>query len=574
NQKSNDPKSNNHPSSSFPNNQYTITNNETDGPIVLNLEHLLLEDLESGSVPEIEFSASDLPTRPSAVTYIIYTSGTTGKPRGVMVEHRHVVRLLFNDKKPFEFNSDDVWTLFHSLCFDFSVWEMYGALLYGGKLVIVPAMVVREPARCLELLKKHKVTVLNQTPSAFYNLAAEEAKQKSKELTIKVIVFGGEALSPIKLKQWKSRYPGTPLINMFGITETTVHVTYKEITSKEIETNTGNIGKPIPTLSAYILNKNRAMVPKGVPGELYVGGMGVSRGYMNNPELTAQRYPKKSPLVNVLRGERGHRECRGGSPSGKTPEARLYQSGDLVRMLPGDEMEYLGRVDHQVQLRGFRIELGEIETRILKHETIKNAVVRQGSTESGDAFLCAYIVLKKPGQERGNMDTAALREYLAQGLPHYMIPSYIVPLEKIPLTSNGKVDGRALPEPGVTLEGQYTAPRSREEIRMATVWQGALKLERIGIEDNFFIAGGDSIKAIRLINAVNAEFDTNLTIPDLYGNDTIETLAKRVGTQPGVPGKYGDIDKEIKKAAAEIETRKTGIMDTVNSPDANGAIYP
>ncbi|MDQ1354133.1 MAG: hypothetical protein QG657_4442, partial [Acidobacteriota bacterium] len=304
------------------------------------------------------------------LAYIIYTSGTTGKPKGVLIEHKNVVRLLFNGRFQFDFNSQDVWSLFHSYSFDFSVWEMYGALLYGGRLVVIPQMTARDPRQFLDVLLDQKVTVLNQTPSAFYNLIDEDLKSPKKDLRLRYVIFGGEALKPGRLKTWWKKYPETKLINMFGITETCVHVTYKEIGEIEIEGDISNIGKPIPTLSAYIMDRNQRLAPTETPGELYVGGEGVARGYLNRPELTSERFVK-----NLY----------------KTGE-RLYRSGDLARLCSDGEMVYLGRVDHQVQLRGFRIELGEIENRLLKYEGIKEVVVIERSIASGDLFLCAYIV--------------------------------------------------------------------------------------------------------------------------------------------------------------------------------------
>ncbi|MCP4727920.1 MAG: amino acid adenylation domain-containing protein, partial [bacterium] len=230
--------------------------------------------------------------KPSDLAYIIYTSGTTGKPKGAMIEHNNVVRLMINDKFQFDFNEKDVWTMFHSCCFDFSVWEMYGALLYGGKLIVVPKMVAMDPESYLKLLKEEEATVLNQTPSAFYNLINEELKHKESDLKIRYIIFGGEALKPVKLKEWREKYPETKLINMYGITETTVHVTYKEIGDTEIAFNISNIGRPIPTLSTYVMDTSQNLLPAGVPGELCVGGEGVGRGYLNRPELTSEKFIK------------------------------------------------------------------------------------------------------------------------------------------------------------------------------------------------------------------------------------------------------------------------------------------
>ncbi len=242
---------------------------------------------------EKETAAGTLPGQASAgghTVYIIYTSGTTGRPKGVMIEQKNLISLMRCDPFLFDFNEYDVWTMFHSYCFDFSVWEMYGALLYGGKLVVIAKMEARDAGRYLEILKRQGVTVLNQTPSAFYNLLDLELKERDKALHIKYVIFGGEALNPVRLKEWKARYGETKLINMYGITETTVHVTFKEIGDKEMESSSSNIGRPIPTLHAYIMDRDLKLVPPGASGEMTVGGAGVGRGYLNKPELTAEKF--------------------------------------------------------------------------------------------------------------------------------------------------------------------------------------------------------------------------------------------------------------------------------------------
>ncbi len=406
------------------------------------------------------------------MAYIIYTSGSTGKPKGVMVEHKNVVRLLINDDNLFDFTNEDVWTMFHSFCFDFSVWEMYGALLYGGKLVVVPKLTAQNPAEYLKLLKKEKVTVLNQTPTAFYNLINEEMNCAGNGAeSIRYIIFGGEALKPSALKYWWQKYSQTKFINMYGITETTVHVTYKEITELEIKTNVSNIGKPIPTLKTYVMDKHMKLMPIGVPGELCVAGDGVARGYFNRKGLTEERF-----VLNPYIKE------------------RMYKSGDLVRMLPTGDMEYLGRIDHQVKIRGYRIELGEIENKLLSHAEINEAMVMERIDGDGNNYLCGYIIGEK------QLSVSVVREHLSKELPDYMIPSYIIQLEKMPLTSNGKIDRKALPVPdGKIVTGvEYEEPRNEVERILIEIWQEILGVEGIGIKDNFFALGGDSIKAIQV----------------------------------------------------------------------------
>ncbi|MBD0378728.1 non-ribosomal peptide synthetase [Paenibacillus sedimenti] len=456
--------------------------------------------------------------QPSDMAYIIYTSGTTGKPKGVMIEHRNVVRLMVNDRIPFDFHERDVWTVFHSFCFDFSVWEMYGALLFGGTCVIVSKPVAQNPKAFAQLLRDEGVTVLNQTPTAFYSLIHEELERQDNDLRVRYVIFGGEALNPIMLKPWKAKYTQTHLINMYGITETTVHVTYKEITEADMETSLSNIGRPIPTLTSYIFDTEKRLVPIGVAGELYVGGDGVARGYLNREELTAERF-----VANPYK-----------------PEERLYRSGDLARLLPGGEMEYLGRIDHQVKIRGHRIELGEIETQLLKHEAIREVVVMALDDDQGQKFLCAYLLSDR------ELTVSELRAHASEDLPAYMIPSHFVRLPQIPMTSNGKVDRKALPKPdgGLQTGAEYIAPHSELEQTLVQIWQEVLGSERIGIRDNFFDLGGDSIKGIQVASRL-FKHGLQLEMKDLFRYPFIEELVelvtrvKREISQETVTGEVG-----------------------------------
>jgi amino acid adenylation domain-containing protein/FkbM family methyltransferase len=313
---------------------------------------------------------------PANLAYIIYTSGSTGEPKGVLVSHRNVTRLFTSTRHWFNFDENDVWTLFHSYAFDFSVWEIWGALLYGGRLVVVPYWISRSFEAFYKLLCQEKVTVLNQTPSAFRQLIrAEETIGVAPDLALRLVIFGGEALELQSLRPWFENHPDTApqLVNMYGITETTVHVTYRSIKAGDLETASGSlIGVPIPDLQLYILDPYQQPVPIGVPGEICVGGAGVAQGYLNRPELAAERF-----IPN---------------PFNDKPGSYLYKSGDLARYLSNRDIEYLGRIDHQVKMRGFRIELGEIESVLSQHSAIDEAVVVLNDNGADDKLLAAYVV--------------------------------------------------------------------------------------------------------------------------------------------------------------------------------------
>jgi len=468
------------------------------------------------AVPAADDPGADLLplNTPADMAYIIFTSGTTGRPTGSIIEHGNVVRLMVNQRNPYDFNQGDVWTLFHSYCFDFSVWEMYGALLFGGKLLIIPPMTARDTRRFLEILVKEHVTVLNQTPSAFYNLMDTELSSEDslrQKLSLRYVIFGGEELKPGRLKSWQEIYPQVCIVNMFGITETTVHVTYKEITLQEISMNQSNIGTPIPTLQCYVMDANLQLLPIGVAGELCVGGAGVCRGYLNRVELTVQKF-----IPNPFR-----------------PQENLYRSGDLVRQMENGEMEYLGRLDHQVKIRGFRIEMGEIEACLAAAPGIRDVVVTVLDTadkvdhpaaadqEPSDRLLCAYYTADQV------QDSTELRRHLAQTLPDYMIPAYFVPLDAIPLTVNGKVDRSRLPYPQIQADETYRAPETPVQKKLAEIWAEILNIDFtvIGLDANFFELGGHSLKATILISRIYKELNVKVELPDMFQNPTIRELA-------------------------------------------------
>ena len=439
---------------------------------------------------------------PSDPVYIIYTSGTTGDPKGVVICHNNLVRLFRSDAPLFLFSSEDVWTMFHSCCFDFSVWEMYGAFLSGARLVLVSEQIARDTRLFIELLQKEKVTVLNHTPSAFYNLIRIDLQENFDLSGLRYVIFGGEALHAEKLKQWRNKYSQTRLINMYGITETTVHVTYKEITEEEIATGFCNIGKPMPTTSCYVLDRFGCLAPRGANGELWVGGEGVASGYWRKDELTKQRF-MNSPF--------------------KAGE-RLYRSGDIVKVTSNGDMEYKGRMDEQVKIMGHRIEPGEIQSRLLEHKTIADAVVTVKG-KGPEKYLCAYYV------SASEIGAAGLHAYLADKLQSYMIPACFVRIDRLPLTSNGKLDLQALPDPDILQRETYVAPVSQLEEKLVAIWSVILEIEktRIGIDSNFFVLGGHSLKATALVSKIQKEMDVRIPLAEIFRMPTVRHLAAFIG---------------------------------------------
>jgi amino acid adenylation domain-containing protein len=442
---------------------------------------------------------------PDNLAYVIYTSGSTGKPKGCLMTHYNVARLMEATDPWFHFGESDVWTLFHSHAFDFSVWEIWGALLYGGRLVVVPYWVSRDPGLFLQLLRNQRVTVLNQTPSAFRQLIQADEAAGGTDLSLRVVIFGGEALELQSLRPWFDRHGDQrpQLVNMYGITETTVHVTHRPLSLEDVLEGCGSvIGRPIPDLRLYILDPQRQPTPIGVPGEIYVGGAGVARGYLHRPELTKERF-----IDNPFSTQSGD---------------RLYRSGDLARRLANGDIEYLGRIDLQVKIRGFRIELGEIEAALRQHPEVREAVVVLDEREK-DKRLVGYIV---PGSSTPS--TAELRAFLGEKLPDYMLPSVFVVLNAVPLTANGKLDRKALPAPKTDAyaTGGYEPPQGEIETKLAAIWAEVLKLDRVGRYDNFFEMGGDSLRAYRLFVKIVAAFpECQPSLAVLMKAPTVEQFA-------------------------------------------------
>ncbi|MEM6455648.1 MAG: amino acid adenylation domain-containing protein, partial [Acidobacteriota bacterium] len=464
---------------------------------------------------------------PDHLAYIIYTSGSSGRPKGVQIAHRNAVSLLLDARLPFDVGPDDAWSLFHSPCFDFSVWEMYGALLFGGRLVIVPPLVARDARAFRRLLAATGVTMLSQTPTAFDALMQADADAAAGggetadagALAVRCVVFGGEALVPSKLQPWRARQPACRRVHKYGITETTVHVTWRDLSDADLAASRGVVGAQLATLAALVVDAQLRPVPDGVPGELLVGGFGVSaRGYLDRPTLSAERF------VTLPHDASGQ---------------RWYRSGDLGLRRPGDGcLIHLGRLDDQVKVRGFRIELGEIEARLLEHDAITEAVVlapRDGAT--GEAQLVAYLV---PALALGDadLDVDALQRFLGARLPDYMMPSRYRAVDRVPRTRNGKVDrARLLRTADVDARdldraAASDAPRPGLETAVAAIWAEVLALESVGRHDNFFLRGGHSLKANQAVARIRQRLGHDLSLKDFFRADDLAALARAVARSP------------------------------------------
>ncbi|MFK0199245.1 non-ribosomal peptide synthetase [Streptomyces lavendulae] len=486
------------------------------------LDHpTLTEELARHSPHHLTDTERTTPLLPEHPAYLIYTSGSTGRPKGVVVQHGNVVRLFQETDPWFRFGPRDVWTWFHSFAFDFSVWELWGALLYGGRLVVVPFDVSRTPSEFLALLVREGVTVLNQTPSAFHQLmrADEDDPELGRRLALRTVVFGGEALDPARLAPWYVRHAqdAPTLVNMYGITETTVHVTHRPLTAADAGAAAAGaeagaaagcpIGRGIPDLGVLVLDGNLRPVPTGVAGELYVTGAGLARGYLNQPALTAQRF-LPSPF---------------GAPGG-----RMYRTGDLARRGADGELEFLGRADDQVKIRGFRIEPGEIETALIGHPDVAEAAVVVREDRPGDPRLVAYVVPGRRAHTSGTTSGTALRSFLLDFLPEHMVPAAYVTLDALPLTVNGKLDRRALPAPDLVSAEPGRGPRDAREEALCAAFAEVLGVERVGIDDSFFALGGHSLSAVSLVERLRAR-GVSIDVRTLFTSPTVASLAAAAG---------------------------------------------
>ncbi|WP_046006381.1 non-ribosomal peptide synthetase [Pseudoalteromonas rubra] len=449
----------------------------------------------------------------SSPAYIIYTSGSTGKPKGVEVSHHNVLRLFDSCYSEFEFTQSDIWAVSHSLAFDFSVWEIWGALLFGGKMVLINEQQLRSPFDFYKIIADKNVTILSQTPSAFLSFDNTDAKQSSS-LSLRRVVFGGEALTPSNLKSWFARHSDQhpKMINMYGTTETTVHATYKEISKYHATSSSESIiGKPLGDLDIQIQDIGGNILPVGSIGEMVIGGAGVSLGYYHKPELNQAKFYESEN------------------------KTRYYRTGDLAKLLPNGEFEYIGRIDEQIKLRGYRIELGEIEAQISQLNGISNCVVQLREDVPEQKRIVAYLVCNSRNEETQKEYLANIKSSLQRTLPSYMVPTAFICLDHFPLTTNGKVDKLALLPPESYPNWQpanasYVPPNTELEIRISQLWADLLGKEanEIGRFDDFFILGGDSLMMMKLISQCNDEFNITLSFGDIFDNLELNQLSHKI----------------------------------------------
>ena len=456
--------------------------------------------------------------------YIIYTSGTTGKPKGMMIEHRNVTSLIYNNLPLFDFTDDDVWSCSHNCNFDFSIWEIYGPLFTGGKLVIFTKEECKEIETMRKKLVENKVTILSQTPLAFYALSEFEKEQKKYDLSIRNVIFGGEALEVAKLKTWRMLYKQTEFINMYGITETTVHVTFKKVTDYEIDNNINSIGRPLIGYEVYVLDEGNCLCPIGVKGEMFVGGTGVGRGYLNREELTSSKFIK-----NTFR------------------DGRVYRSGDYACWDEEGNLHYMGRMDEQIKIRGFRIELGEIETHLRKIDGVEDAVTVARNDLSGTKCINAYIVSKQ------QLSFHEIKKELAKNLPDYMIPAHFAIINQLPVTENGKLNKKMLPDIQNDRTVEFVTARDKKESILVQLFRDILGVKKVSIYDNFFDLGGDSIKAMRFVAQLK-KYGYELLIKDLMQANTLEEIGERLTLCEDIL-KYeqGEVNGEYAKAPIQQE---------------------
>ncbi|UCH95078.1 MAG: amino acid adenylation domain-containing protein, partial [Candidatus Aminicenantes bacterium] len=482
------------------------------------------------------------PAPVTSLAYILYTSGTTGKPKGVVIQHKSVVNTLFALYKKYPFEQSDVYLLKTSYMFDVSVSEIFGWVLGGGKLAILEKGAEKDPQRILNAVETMNITHINFVPSMFNALVSSLDRNNTGKLSgLKYIFLAGEVLLPEAVNKFNQLHPGCLLENIYGPTEASIYASWYSLSDWDGKSHIP-IGKPLDNVRLYILNSEGHLQPIGIPGELCISGAGLARGYLNQPQLTAEKfdhdlqdYQDKKKKVTVKKNYMSLEGTRGLAPlpekiysylSYRSHMSYIYRTGDLARWLPDSNIEFLGRIDHQVKIRGFRIELEEIENQLLIHENINDVVVIDREDKNGYKYLCAFIVSAK------DIDVTELRQRLSKNLPDYMIPAYFMQLDKLPLHPGGKVNRKALPGLEIKPAKAYIPPGNEIEETLVDTWSKVLdiKKEKIGIKEKFFQLGGHSLNALSLISLLHKNFNVEVPLAEIFKNPTIKELAQYIRT--------------------------------------------
>ncbi|SFB79672.1 hybrid non-ribosomal peptide synthetase/type I polyketide synthase [Pseudoalteromonas denitrificans] len=502
---------------------YLLTDKSADEQ-ALSITNRLFVDSQYLDEPRLDSIWCDLPevnlpkVKADQLAYMIYTSGSTGIPKGVQIEHKNVIQLILNEQMPLEFSAQDNWSLFHSCAFDFSVWEIFTPWLTGGKVQNVPLDIAVDSAQFLNLILTQQITILNQTPGAFYALLKQLEDRQWPELPLRMVIFGGEALQPSRLSAFIEHYPEVKLVNMYGITETTVHVTYHILSPADCEVGLSNIGKPLPGYQVLLVDEQLKPCPVGVPGEMLISGSGVSRGYFNRPELNKQAFIALDGI-----------------------NATVFRSGDLARYLPDGKLIYMGRIDQQVQFRGFRIELGEIEQVLLKHPLIKDVAIKLHANGEQDdnknEYLVAWLVFEN---EQETLIYEQIVSFLGDRLPEYMIPQMYFSLDKIPLNTNGKVDRKLLVESSDKRLLSKSISKQPDKINneafshiekeLISIWCEVMGLEQVASDDNFFEIGGHSLTANSALLRIKQKLCDCMTLKDFFSAPHLSVQAMLIMT--------------------------------------------
>jgi amino acid adenylation domain-containing protein len=520
---------------------------DTQSPILLTQQRLI-EKLPTNGTKVVcldsyweeiaqEFSENPVcKTNPANLAYVIYTSGSTGKPKGTLIPHRGLVNYLTWCSQAYPIDQGKGTTVHSSVAFDLTITGLFSPLLVGRQVELISEDQSIESLGNT-LRQELNLSLVKITPAELLLLSKQLSPQEVAGIT-RAFIIGGENLLTENITFWKAFAPETLLVNEYGPTETVVGCCAYRVPQAELDSSSVPIGQPIANTQLYVLDQEHQLVPIGVPGELYIGGVPLARGYLNRPELTAVKF-----IPNSFSNE---------------PGTRLYRTGDLARYRPDGNLEFLGRIDHQVKVRGYRVELGEIEGLLGQHSEVQEAVVLMREDVPGDQRLVAYCVTNTEAV----LTTSDLRNFLKEKLPEYMVPSVFIHLKALPLTTNGKIDRRALPMPDgdrPELEEVYVAPRSEMERAIATVWQEVLHLEKVGVNDNFFDLGGHSLLIVQVNSKLQELLKRNLSIVEMFQNPTINSLARYLSQNPEDVPTFGSIRQRVQKQI-EVSNRRKELL--------------